>query len=86
MVSSEQRSNEIINGQQFYGSVRLFHRFSDVPERGRFRCELPNTANPSTDLTIHVNVCEFVKLVIINNIIFPLFPQRISGSVLMLII
>ena len=69
--------NEIINGQQFSGSVRLFRRFSGPPGRGRFRCELPNAADPNTDLTIHVNICEFVKcvpIIIIIIICFRLFP------------
>ena len=39
--------NEVINGQQFYGSVRLFRRFSGITERGRFFCELPNATDPS---------------------------------------
>ena len=49
--------NEVINGEQFNGSVRLFRRFSGVTERGRFRCELPNAAG--VDQTIYVNICEF---------------------------
>ena len=36
--------NEVIMGQQFNGSVRLFRRISGVPERGRFRCELPKNS------------------------------------------
>ena len=52
--------NEVIDGQQFNGSVRLFRRFSGVPERGRFRCELPNAADPSVNQIIYVNICEFV--------------------------
>ena len=52
--------NEVINGQQFNGSVRLFRRFSAVPERGRFRCELPNNANPSVNQIIYVNICELI--------------------------
>ena len=49
--------NEVIDGQQFNGSVRLFRRFSDVPQRGRFRCELPNAAG--VDQNLYVNICEF---------------------------
>ena len=52
--------NEVRNGQQFNGSVRLFRRFSAIPERGRFRCELPSAADPSVDQTLYVNICEFV--------------------------
>ena len=51
--------NEVIDGEQFYGSVRLFRRFSGPPERGRFRCELPNAANPFVNQTLYVNICEF---------------------------
>ena len=50
--------NEVINGQQFYGSVRLFRRFSGPVGRGRFRCELPNAA--SVNQNLYVNICEFV--------------------------
>ena len=52
--------NEVINGVQFYGSVRLFRRYSGVMERGRFRCELPNAANPSVNQIIYVNICELM--------------------------
>ena len=52
--------NEVINGEQFNGSVRLFRRFSGITERGHFRCELPSAANPSVNQTLYVNICEFV--------------------------
>ena len=61
--------NEVINGQQFYGSVRLFRRFSNIPERGRFRCELPSAANPSVNQIIYVNICEFMIIIMIIIII-----------------
>ena len=50
--------NEVINGQQLhaYGSVRLFRRWSRPPERGSFRCELPNAADPNTTQTLYVNI------------------------------
>ena len=65
--------NEVINGQQFNGSVRLFRRFSAAPERGRFRCEIPNAANPSVNQILYINVCEFItRLVCTNNIMFPI--------------
>ena len=51
--------SEVINGQQVNGSVRLFRRYSNIPERGRFHCELPNAADPSVNQTIYVNICEF---------------------------
>ena len=50
-------ANEVINSQQFYGSVRLFRR-GDPPMRGRFYCELPNAANPNINHTLYVNICE----------------------------
>ena len=52
--------NEVLNGQQSYGSVRLFRR-GDPPERGRFRCELPNSANPNYNRTLHAHICESIK-------------------------
>ena len=50
--------NEVINGQQFNGSVRLYRRYSGIPERGRFRCELPNAADSSVNQVLYVNICE----------------------------
>ena len=50
--------NEVINGQQFNGSVRLFRRYSGVPERGRFRCELPSAADSNVNQTLYVIICE----------------------------
>ena len=49
--------NEVRNGQQFYGSVRLFRRWSSPPERGRFYCELPSAADPSVNQTLYANIC-----------------------------
>ena len=49
--------SEVTSRQQFNGSVRLFRRFSAVPGRGHFRCELPNAAG--VNQTIFVNICEF---------------------------
>ena len=46
--------NEVRNGRQFYGSVRLFRRFSPR-ERGRFRCDLPSVAD---NQTLYVNIGE----------------------------
>jgi hypothetical protein len=57
--------NEVITGQQFYGSVRLFRRYSAVPGRGRFRCELPNAANSSVNQILYANICEFSLLDVI---------------------
>ena len=33
--------HEVNDGRQFYGSVCLFCRWSNPPERGRFHCEIP---------------------------------------------
>ena len=52
--------NEVIDGQTVYGSVRLFRRYSIIPEKGRFCCELPNAANPSVIQILYVNICEFL--------------------------
>ena len=59
--------NEVINGQIVYGSVRLFHRFSSVPGRGRFHCELPDATKPSVNQTLYVNICEFITTILCNN-------------------
>ena len=48
--------NEVLNGRQFYGSVRLWRRYSGPPGRGRFRCELPTAANPSVAQTLYTNI------------------------------
>ena len=46
--------NEVINGCQFYGSVHLFRRWSNPPERGRFHCELPSAADPNVIQILYV--------------------------------
>ena len=50
--------NELINGRQFYGSVRLFRRWSEPPERGHFHCEIPSTADPNVNQTLYANIGE----------------------------
>jgi hypothetical protein len=50
--------NEVRNGRQFYGSVRLFRQWSKPPERGRFRCELPSAANPNITQILYANIGE----------------------------
>ena len=55
---SNRGPNEVINGWQFYGSVRLFHRYSTPPGRGRFRCELPSAADPNINQTLFANIGE----------------------------
>ena len=50
--------NEVVNGRKFYGSVRLWRRWSSPPGRGRFRCELPNAAYPNISQTLYVNIGE----------------------------
>ena len=51
-------ANEVLNGQQFYGSVRLFYRWSNPPGKGRFRCELPSATDPSVNQILYANVGE----------------------------
>ena len=46
----------MINGEQFYGSVRLYRQWSPA-ERGRFRCELPSAADLSNQI-LYVNIGE----------------------------
>ena len=48
--------NEMINGQQFDGSVRLWRRYTPS-ERGRFRCEIPDVNNKIK--TFYVYICKF---------------------------
>ena len=49
--------NENINGRQFYGSVRLYKRYTP-PQRGRFHCELPSAADPNVNQTLYANIGE----------------------------
>ena len=53
---SNRDPNEVINGRQFYGSVRLWRRWSRPPGRGRFRCELPSAADPNVNQTLYANI------------------------------
>ena len=48
---------EMRDGRQFNGSVHLWRRWSPM-ERGRFRCELPDAADPSVDQTLYANIGE----------------------------
>ena len=49
--------NEVLNpNQQFYGSVRLWRRYTPS-ERGLFCCKLPDASNVVQ--TLCVNICEF---------------------------
>ena len=52
-------TNEVINGRQFYGSVRLFRQWSGPRERGRFCCELPIAADPNVTQTLYANIGNF---------------------------
>jgi hypothetical protein len=54
-------ANEILNGQQFYGSVRLFYRWSNPPGKGRFRCELPSASDPSVNQFLYADVGELYQ-------------------------
>ena len=49
--------NEVRSGRQFYGSVRLWRRWSPS-ERGRFYCKLPSAADPSVNQILYVYICE----------------------------
>ena len=52
-------ANRGANNGTNLGSVRLFHRYSNPTGRGRFRCELPDAADPGVNQIIYVNICEF---------------------------
>ena len=43
--------------QMVYGVVRLWRR-GIPPERGRFRCEIPNAANPNVSQILYMHICE----------------------------
>lgn len=47
--------NEVVNGTQFYGSLRLWQRYIPL-ERGLFYCQLPDAQNVVQSL--YVNICE----------------------------
>ena len=53
---SNRGPNELLDGRRFYGSVRLWRIWSNPPGRGRFRCELPNAADPNTNQTLYANI------------------------------
>ena len=69
---SNRGQNEVVYGQQFYGSVRLWRRFN-AAARGLFCCELPDARNVVQ--TLCVNICEF--LTILCTIITTCIPQYI---------
>ena len=52
---SNRGPNEGRNGQQFYGSVRIFRRYSAL-QRGRFRSELPSASDPNVNLILYANI------------------------------
>ena len=53
--------NEVISGQEFYGSVRLWRRYTPT-ERGLFYCELPDANGVNQNL--YVNICELPIIII----------------------
>jgi hypothetical protein len=55
-------ANEVLNGQQFYGSVRLFYRWSNPPGKGHFRSGLPNAGDPSVNQFLYADVGELTIL------------------------
>ena len=58
-LQSNRGPNEEINEQQFYGSVRIFRRYSPTMPRGRFRCELPSATDPNVIQMLYANIGEF---------------------------
>ena len=55
---SNRGPHEVNDCRQFYGSVRLFRRWSSPPERGRFRCEIPSAADPNVTQILYANIGE----------------------------
>ena len=51
---SNRGANEVINDQQFYGSVRLWRRWTP-PERDLFCCELPDANGVNQILYVNIN-------------------------------
>ena len=56
--------NEVIGGRQFYGSVRLFKRYSPR-QSGRYCCKLPSAVAPNVDQTLCTDIGEFFILQIL---------------------
>ena len=67
--------NEERNGQQFYGSVRIFRRYSAL-QRGRFRCELPSDADPNVTQILYANIGEFLNLINFNRATYYRIPMH----------
>ena len=49
--------NEVINGRQFYGSVRLFRRYTPTP-RGRYCCKVPSADDSNVNQTLCATIGE----------------------------
>ena len=49
---------EVIGARQFYGSVRLFRRYSPQ-QSGRYCCKLPSAADPNVNQTLCADIGEF---------------------------
>ena len=56
---SNRGPNEVLSGRQFYGSVRIFRRYTPR-QRGRFRCELPSAADPNVNQILYANIGKFL--------------------------
>ena len=56
---SNRGQNEVRNGRQFYGSVRLFRRYTpSIPDSPIYRCELPDRFNVMQ--TLYAYIGEFI--------------------------
>ena len=51
--------NEVISGRQFYGSVRLFRRYTPL-QSGSFCCGLPSAADPNVTQTLCAGIGELL--------------------------
>ena len=65
---SNRGQNEVNGNEQFYGSVRLWQKYTPN-ERGLFHCELPDAENVIH--TLCVNICKFPMIFCTSVEFFP---------------
>ena len=65
---SNRGQNEVNGNEQFYGSVRLWQKYTPT-DRGLFHCELPDAENVIH--TLYVNICKFPMIFCTSVEFFP---------------
>ena len=73
VLRSNRGQNEMRSGRQFYGSVRLFRRYTPaIPNPPIFRCELPDRSNVTQTLYAYIgevfNGCSCAYFYVLYNI------------------